>query len=116
MTTLPTALLVHGAWHGPWAWDELRPALQAQGWPTQVVALPSSATIDPEATGAGVEEDAAVVRAALQDIDGPVVVLAHSYGGDPRQPGDHGRAERGARGLPCRLPARCRGEHVLHPR
>ena len=83
MTTLPTALLVHGAWHGPWAWDELRPALQAQGWPTQVVALPSSATIDPEATGAGVEEDAAVVRAALQDIDGPVVVLAHSYGGIP---------------------------------
>ena len=82
-TTRPTVLLVHGAWHGPWAWDAFQPVLHAQGWPTRVVALPSSATIDPESTGAGVEEDAAVVRAALRDIDGPVVVLAHSYGGIP---------------------------------
>jgi hypothetical protein len=82
-TTRPTVLLVHGAWHGPWAFDAFQPVLHAQGWPTRVVALPSSATIDPGSTGAGVHEDAAAVRSALQDIDGPVVVLAHSYGGIP---------------------------------
>nr|WP_275404033.1 hypothetical protein [Pseudonocardia acidicola] len=31
-----TVVLVHGAWHGSWCWDELVPALEAHGprrWP-----------------------------------------------------------------------------------
>lgn len=73
----PTLLLVHGAWHGAWCWEKLTPELHHRGWTTRSVDLPS--------TGgpAGVQEDARVIRDALDAIDGPVVVVAHSYGGIP---------------------------------
>ena len=80
----PTMVLVHGAWHGPWVWTRLQSALADLGWQTRTVQLPSSSgTADPAGVGPGVAEDAAVVRRALDDVDGPVVVLAHSYGGIP---------------------------------
>ena len=80
----PTMLLVHGAWHGPWVWAPLQSTLAGLGWATRTVPLPSSSgTADPAGVGPGVAEDAAVVRRALDDVDGPVVVLAHSYGGIP---------------------------------
>ncbi|GAB2850706.1 alpha/beta fold hydrolase [Lentzea nigeriaca] len=66
-------LLVHGAWHGSWCWDLLVPELRSRGWATSVVDLP----------GTGVHADAKAVRDALLDVDGPVTVLAHSYGGVP---------------------------------
>ncbi|QJY49399.1 alpha/beta fold hydrolase [Pseudonocardia broussonetiae] len=48
MSTRPDLLLVHGAWHGPWAWDALRPELPAGE--VRTVALPSSGPDpDPEA-------------------------------------------------------------------
>jgi pimeloyl-ACP methyl ester carboxylesterase len=74
-----TLLLVHGAWHGSWCWDPLIEALD--GVPVRTVDLPSVGT-DPEALG-DLERDAETVRAALAGIDGPVVVLGHSYGGIP---------------------------------
>ena len=80
----PTMLLVHGAWHGPWVWADLQAELGALGWRTRTVQLPSSSrTADPAGVGPGVAEDAAAVRRAIDDIGGPVVVLAHSYGGIP---------------------------------
>ena len=66
-------LLVHGAWHGAWCWDLLVPELRSRGWATSVVDLP----------GTGVHADAQAVRQALLDVEGPVTVLAHSYGGVP---------------------------------
>ncbi|MFE4393435.1 MULTISPECIES: alpha/beta fold hydrolase [Streptomycetaceae] len=79
----PTFLLVHGAWHGAWCWDPLRAALAADGWRSHAVDLPSSAA-HPEGTrSAGLLEDAAVIRDHLRRIDGPVVTVAHSYGGAP---------------------------------
>jgi len=74
-----TLLLVHGAWHGSWCWSALLPELE--GIDVRTVELPSSGS-DAD-TVAGLDEDVAVVRAALDDIDGPVVVAAHSYGGIP---------------------------------
>jgi pimeloyl-ACP methyl ester carboxylesterase len=80
----PTMLLVHGAWHGPWVWSWLESALAALGWATRTVQLPSSSSAAGETTvGPGVTEDADVVRRAIDDVGGPVVVLAHSYGGIP---------------------------------
>ncbi len=74
-----TLLLVHGAWHGSWCWSSLVPELD--GLDVRTVDLPSSGA-DPAALG-GLDDDVAVVRAALDGIDGPVVVAAHSYGGIP---------------------------------
>lgn len=77
----PTILLVHGAWHGAWCWDKLIPELAAQGWRTVTVDLPSAALHSNNT--AGMYDDARAVRACLDDIEGPVTVLAHSYGGVP---------------------------------
>lgn len=77
----PTILLVHGAWHGAWCWDKLVPALTAQGWHTLTVDLPSASMGSNET--AGMYDDARVIRARLEEVDGPVTILAHSYGGVP---------------------------------
>jgi pimeloyl-ACP methyl ester carboxylesterase len=74
-----TLLLVHGAWHGPWAWQPLIDELSDVQ--TVTVDLPSSAT-DPQSLG-DLSDDADAVRSAQAGIEGPVVVVAHSYGGSP---------------------------------
>ncbi|AWW41334.1 alpha/beta fold hydrolase [Streptomyces cadmiisoli] len=77
MTAPPTLLLVHGAWHGGWCWDRLRAAMEAEGVDTRTVDLPSAGGLG------GIAEDTRVVREALAAMAGPVVVVAHSYGGIP---------------------------------
>ncbi|MFC4943544.1 alpha/beta hydrolase [Pseudonocardia sp. GCM10023141] len=74
-----TVVLVHGAWHGAWAWDRFLPELS--DLETRTVELPSVGS-DPAALG-DLYADAAAVRAAVAALDGPVVVVAHSYGGAP---------------------------------
>jgi Predicted esterase of the alpha/beta hydrolase fold len=60
--------LVHGAWHGSWAWDLLRRELEARG---HAVAAPDLPCDD---VGAGVEDYARLVPPAD-------VVVGHSLGG-----------------------------------
>ncbi|WP_219417275.1 alpha/beta hydrolase [Pseudonocardia nigra] len=79
MTQSPTLVLVHGAWHGPWAWDRLVEELSDVD--VRTVALPSVGA-DPAALG-DLRADAAAVRSVVAGIDGPVLVCAHSYGGAP---------------------------------
>ena len=71
MPTTPTIVLVHGAWADASSWTGVIQRLQAAGH--DVVALPN--------TLRGVAADAAVIRTYLDAIDGPVVLVAHSYGG-----------------------------------
>ncbi|MEU2514257.1 alpha/beta fold hydrolase [Streptomyces syringium] len=82
----PTFLLVHGAWHGAWCWDSLRAALDADGLRSHAVDLPSAnppAGRRDGARPAGMRDDAEAIGDSLRRIDGPVVVVAHSYGGVP---------------------------------
>lgn len=68
-------VLVHGAWHGGWAWSPLVPHLESAGFSVTAVDLPSTG-------GTGdVAADAEVVRAALDELDGPAILVGHSYGG-----------------------------------
>ncbi|WP_433308695.1 alpha/beta fold hydrolase [Micromonospora sp. CA-269861] len=78
-STRPTLLLVHGAWHQPAAWDRLRAELDVLGYQTRAVDLPTSG---PDARG-GMQDDADAVRKEIAAIGGPVVLVAHSYGGIP---------------------------------
>jgi pimeloyl-ACP methyl ester carboxylesterase len=82
---MPTAtvLLVHGAWHGPWVWGAL--ARELSDVEVRTVALPSVGR-DPAALG-DMHADAAAIRAAVEEIHGPVLVCAHSYGGVPATEG-----------------------------
>jgi pimeloyl-ACP methyl ester carboxylesterase len=75
----PTLLLVHGAWHTSWCWQPLIDELSDVDVVT--VDLPSSGT-DPQSLG-DLTADADTVRTALAGIEGPVVVVGHSYGGIP---------------------------------
>ncbi|MBA3339141.1 MAG: alpha/beta hydrolase [Geodermatophilaceae bacterium] len=68
-------MLVHGAWHGAWAWETLLPHLATAGLNGVAVSLPSSG-------GEGdLAADAHAVRTALEELDGPAVLVGHSYGG-----------------------------------
>jgi pimeloyl-ACP methyl ester carboxylesterase len=83
-----TVLLVHGAWHGAWAWDAVAAGLGDAGIDVVAIDLPSCGP-DPAALG-GLHDDAEAVRAAIDAIDGAVVVVAHSYGGAPVSEGAAG--------------------------
>jgi len=77
----PVVILVHGAWHGPWAWADVIERLSAEGIRAVALDLPSKGT-DTAALG-DMHGDAAVVRAAVADAGAPALVVAHSYGGLP---------------------------------
>ncbi|GAA1527139.1 alpha/beta fold hydrolase [Actinomadura kijaniata] len=73
---MTTFVLVHGAWHGPWAWDRVVPPLRAAGARTLTPDL--SAVQD-----VGLHDHARTVVAALDTVpDGEdVVLVGHSYAG-----------------------------------
>ena len=71
-------VLVHGAWHGSWCWERIVPLLERAGIAVATVDLPS---VRPRNSSAGLEEDAAVVRALMDRLRGPVILCGHSYGG-----------------------------------
>ncbi len=74
-----TVVLVHGAWHGGWCFDDLRAALDARGVTSIAPDLPGHGDhTGPQADVAG---DAQAVIAAMATVDGPVVLMGHSYGG-----------------------------------
>lgn len=83
-------MLVHGAWHGVWCWEAVVERLRADGVPVRTVELRSVGEAD--GTLGDLYDDAAAVRSVLDEIDGPVVVVAHSYGGAPVTEGAAGAA------------------------
>jgi pimeloyl-ACP methyl ester carboxylesterase len=68
---LPTIVLVHGAWADASSWTGVIERLQRDGH--TVAAIPN--------TLRSVAKDAAYVRAYLDTLTGPIVLVAHSYGG-----------------------------------
>jgi pimeloyl-ACP methyl ester carboxylesterase len=74
-----TAVFVHGAWHGAWCWAPVLERLAAAGVPAVAIDLPGHGE-DPRPL-TDVVGDTAHVRSVLDGIDGPVVLVGHSYGG-----------------------------------
>jgi pimeloyl-ACP methyl ester carboxylesterase len=79
----PTVVLVHGAFSGPSAWDQVAASLTKDGYATVAVALPLT----------GLAEDVDVVRAALDSIAGSKLLVAHSYGGFVASNAAEGRSD-----------------------
>lgn len=69
--TRPTVVLVHGAWADDSGWSEVIRSLQAEGYPVVATANPLR----------GLTGDSAYLAARLRTIEGPVVLVGHSYGG-----------------------------------
>lgn len=67
----PTIVLVHGDWADASSWNDVIAPLQDRGF--TVVAPPN--------TLRGPSQDAPYLASYLQAISGPIVLVAHSYGG-----------------------------------
>ena len=92
MGTKPTILIVHGAWYQPAFWDGIRDRMAERGYPTAAVRLVTCGDA-PDSPLGDLYDDIAVVRRAIDEIDGPIVVVAHSYGGLPATDGAAGVPE-----------------------
>jgi pimeloyl-ACP methyl ester carboxylesterase len=68
-------VLVHGALHGAWCWDLLRPELERRGHRTHAIDLPI------ETPGTSLETYAEAVAALLDGLPGPAWLVGHSMGG-----------------------------------
>lgn len=87
--TRPRIILVHGAWVGPWEFAPLVQILRERGWEVDALDLPSTGSTE------SMLHDAAAITTAIDRADGPVVLVAHSYGGVPAtEAGDHPAVER----------------------
>jgi pimeloyl-ACP methyl ester carboxylesterase len=74
-------LLIHGAWQGAWAWQQVTPLLTSAGHTVIAVDLPGDGSDDtpPEdvTTMLYAERAAALIDQAAE----PVIVVGHSMGG-----------------------------------
>jgi len=64
-------VLVHGAWADGSSWARVIPLLEARGLHVDAVQLPLTSQAD----------DVGAVQRAIARVDGPLLLVAHSYGG-----------------------------------
>ncbi|TCO37640.1 pimeloyl-ACP methyl ester carboxylesterase [Kribbella antiqua] len=67
----PIIVLVHGAWADASSWEPVVERLQEGGYTVRALANPLRS----------LSGDAAYVRAILETVPGPIVLVGHSYGG-----------------------------------
>ena len=67
----PTIVFVHGLWADGSSWSKVMTILQAQGYNTIAVQNPTTS----------LEDDVAATKRALDRLEGPVVLVGHSWGG-----------------------------------
>jgi pimeloyl-ACP methyl ester carboxylesterase len=72
-------LLVHGAWHGAWCWERVLAPLLVLGYEPEAIDLPGHGSSTEPLTG--LHGDADAVRARLDAIGEPTLLVGHSYGG-----------------------------------
>ena len=68
---MSTFMLVHGICHGSWCWSDTVERLAERDHRAVAVDLPLTSLAD----------DAATVGDAIDGLDGPVILVGHSYGG-----------------------------------
>ena len=76
-------VLVHGAFHGAWCWDQVIRQLERLDVEVLAVELPFS----------GFDDDVAEVQRAIVAMGPDAVVVAHSYGGLVVSTATHGRSD-----------------------
>jgi len=67
----PTVVLVHGAFADSSGWTVVAERLQDDGYPVLAFSNPLR----------GIEHDSAYLRMFLETVEGPIVLVGHSYGG-----------------------------------
>ncbi|RAK87821.1 alpha/beta-hydrolase [Aspergillus costaricaensis CBS 115574] len=83
MNSSTTVLFIPGAWHSPECFDKVIQRLEADGYITDVVHLPSVGAIEPHSD---FSKDVLQIRKQIEiavNAEQRVVVVSHSYGGLP---------------------------------
>lgn len=70
-TAPPTIVLVHGAWADSSSWGPVIERLLGAGFSVRAIANPLQ----------GIDHDTAYLASYLQIVEGPLVLVGHSYGG-----------------------------------
>jgi pimeloyl-ACP methyl ester carboxylesterase len=80
---MTTFILVHGAWHGGWAWDRVAPQLRETGATVIAPTLTGLGARSSEASSEiGLQTHVEDVAQALDAVsDGPATLVGHSYAG-----------------------------------
>lgn len=100
--THPTVVLVPGAWHKPEIYSSVTSNLEAHGYPTVSLPLPSAGAMPPNMT---FDEDVRAIRDCLTTLvesdEKEVILVVHSYTGMPgaEAPKGLGKKERQEKGL-----------------
>ncbi|HLY53928.1 MAG TPA: alpha/beta fold hydrolase [Stellaceae bacterium] len=74
-------VLVHGAGHGAWCWEQVVPRLERKGYHVAALDLPGLGDDPTPARDATFELGVARVVDAVRAAPGPVLLLGHSAGG-----------------------------------
>ena len=74
-------LLIPGFWLDASSWDEVVPPLVEAGHTVRALTLPGLESVEANRDDVGLRDHVAAVVAAIDEVDGPVVLVGHSGGG-----------------------------------
>lgn len=74
-------VLVHGSWHGGWAWERVAPMLAEAGHDVATPDLPGRAGDPRDPASVTLADHVDAVVEVLEASDRPAIVVGHSFGG-----------------------------------
>jgi len=74
-------VLVHGAWHGGWCWNETKALLESQGQNVEAPDLPSHGDDQARVNDVTLADCVDRIVDCVESMDGKVVLVGHSLGG-----------------------------------
>lgn len=74
-------ILVHGAFHGGWCWDRIKPLLEARGHMVYAPDLPSHGDDNTPPEKVSLNDYVSCIGEILQKVKGKSVIIGHSLGG-----------------------------------
>src|SRR5438067_9693479 len=90
-------ILIPGFWLDASSWDDIAPALQQAGHRVRALTLPGLESKDADRSGIGLRDHVDAVVAAIDETEGPVVLVGHSGGGGIAHGAADARPDRVAR-------------------
>lgn len=74
-------ILIHGAWQGGWVWTDFAPLLEEAGLKPHAIDLPGNGADDTALEDVSLERYLDHVGHLIEELQGPVIIIAHSGGG-----------------------------------
>lgn len=75
------ALFIHGAWHGPWTWEQWLPLFSERGYAATAVTLRGHDPTRPDYRGVRLADYEADLIREIDRLEAPPILIGHSLGG-----------------------------------